>query len=422
VGAAKVSAVSYGETAEKVSWRVEMRSGEQRDLARAITRRVRQYRLFGCFRPSAKQTLVVYGSVGGRDALSGSYLLGGRDNAGLALSLRPNKRLRLDLSYARYGFRESERRQDQKELIADYALPDGRSWALRVRQGTQLSHESDTAYLLEYSIPFGIPVGRKKSIGSISGRVYDAHDSARPGVANVIPSVGDMTAVTDAAGRFQFPALRPGTYALLVDSGSIGLHRVTTSKLSMMVEVRGGRTTSVEIGVDEAARVTGAVLLYPGNGAGNGGNNGSAAVLSDSGVYVIGDRRRATNGNANGNGNGNGHPNGAQRGNGNGRDANAPEGPIGLGNLLVEISDGDRVMRAFTDTRGRFSFQGLHPGLWQLKVYDHGLPSQHHFGTAEMELTLKPGVSAEVTFRVVPRMRRVIIIDEGTVSAGSGPR
>jgi len=55
-------------------------------------------------------------------------------------------------------------------------------------------------------------------------------------------------------------------------------------------------------------------------------------------------------------------------------------------------------------------------------VYDHGLPSQHHFETAEMELTLKPGVSAEVTFRVVPRMRRVIIIDEGTVSAGSGPR
>lgn len=406
--------ISYGGSAEKTSWRVEIQSGVQRDLAAAITRRVRQYRLFGYFRPSAKQTLMVYGSVGDSDALSGSYLLGNRDNVGATLMLRPNGRLRIDLSYTRYGFREAEHQQDQKELIASYTLPNGRGWTLRARQGTQLSDGSDTAYLLEYSIPFGVPVGRKLSIGSISGRVFDAHDPAQPGVTNVILSVGDVTAVSDKNGQFQFPALPPGTYALLVDSSSIGLNRVTTSKLPLMVEVRGGKTTAIELGVDEAARVTGTVLLYPGNGANNGTTHDSTAVLSDSGAYVIGDPRHL--------GNGNGHPNGAQHGNGHGQDVQAPREPVGLGNLLVEISDGDRVMRAFTDNRGRFFFQGLPPGRWRIKVYDYGLPSQHQLEIAEMELMLTPGAAEEVTFRVAPRTRRVMIIDEGTVSPGRPPK
>ena len=59
--------------------------------------------------------------------------------------------------------------------------------------------------------------------------------------------------------------------------------------------------------------------------------------------------------------------------------------------------------------------EGVRPGHWRLKVYDHSLPDYHYFEATEMNLALKPGASEHVLFRVLPRLRRIRVVDEGTL-------
>ena len=429
-------------SSDKYSLRFDVHSGKQQDFVTGQSRHVRHYNLLALYRPSPKQIFSLYGGVGDRDTLDGSYLLSNRDNVGLTVSLRPRENLRLDLAYLKYGFR-SDRAEDRKELLARYILPDGRSWSLRVRNTSHEVSRSGTVYLLEYSIPLGIPVGRKRSIGVISGRVYDAQHPEKAGIPDVILTANGAIAVTDKRGRFIFPALAPGGYALRVDLGSIGLNRVPESKEQLLVNVKGGEVSSLDIAITDAARVAGTIMVYPRNGNGNGranvNGNGNGSIVHDGkGSFVVGDP-----GGANGNGSGNRYRNGngtastadngresfvvgdPQGANANGNANRNTNGhgptnevlaePWGLRNVLVEISNGEEVIRTLTDYKGDFLFEGMHPGHWRLKVYDHNLPDYHYFEATETDLVLKPGASEHVLFRVFPRLRRIRIVDEGTV-------
>ena len=84
-----------------------------------------------------------------------------------------------------------------------------------------------------------------------------------------------------------------------------------------------------------------------------------------------------------------------------------------MANVLVEIRDPQEVLRQLTDPEGGFSFQGIRPGVWTLRVYDDGLPPQHYLEKDEARLELKPGEKSETTIRVLPRLRPIQIIEEG---------
>ena len=50
-------------------------------------------------------------------------------------------------------------------------------------------------------IPAPIPMGRKKTVGTVKGRVYDAEDPRRPGLANaIITADGVAELVRDERG------------------------------------------------------------------------------------------------------------------------------------------------------------------------------------------------------------------------------
>jgi len=159
-------------------------------------------------------------------------------------------------------------------------------------------------------------------------------------------------------------------------------------RLPVTVEVVGGETTSIEFGVIPAANVRGTVVVVPSNGNGDGnGANHNGNGTNGNGGFVVG-----------------------EPGNNNARHE-----PTGLANVLVELANGDEILRRATDQRGRFLFDALRPGQWRLRIYDHNLPPYHYLETPEQDLTLEPGQALDITVRVLPRVRQIRIIDEGTI-------
>jgi len=243
--------------------------------------------------------------------------------------------------------------------------------------------EEDFSFYLTYSVPLKIPVGKKKSVGALRGRVYDEEKPTEPPISKVILATQGATAITNNKGEFIFPSLQPGIYFLRVDKSSIGLNRVTCEKLPITVEVKGGETAEIEIGVVTSCRISGRVAIFaPVSDRKLGDRDTSSAEE----LFLVGS----------------------------GEEQNLEDG-IGLANTLVEITNQDEVLRQPTDPKGRFSFDDIRPGEWRVKVYDYGLPPHHYLEEDEFQIQLKPGEKKEVTVRVLPRLRPIQIIDEGQI-------
>ena len=226
------------------------------------------------------------------------------------------------------------------------------------------SHGKDEfSFLTAYTIPFGIPVGTKKNMGRLTGKVYDAEKPERPPIPNVVLTMNGASAVTNNKGEFIFPALKPGTYLLRVEKGSIGLNRVSVEKDPLVVEVKGGITANVEIGVVTSCKIYGSVSFMSSN---------------DSGKSYSNDRE-------------------------------------GLTNTLVEVRNGKEVLRQVTNRQGRFSFDDLRPGVWTVKFYPENLPNGFCLDREDYQLDLRPGEGKEITGNILKRPRQIPIIDEGKI-------
>jgi len=75
----------------------------------------------------------------------------------------------------------------------------------------------ESSFLLLYTIPFKLAVGKKKSIGVLKGKVHDEEKPGKPPIPEVILTSQGATAITKENGEFIFPSLVPGAYYLRID-------------------------------------------------------------------------------------------------------------------------------------------------------------------------------------------------------------
>jgi hypothetical protein len=284
--------------------------------------------------------------------------------------------------FTNYSYPDEHPDANQIELYARYAAPDDRDWALRVLKNQSKGLTQNTAYELSYSVPLDLAVSKRRDIGAIKGRVFNQLSTEKEGIANVVLAMNGRTAVTDADGRFKFPALSPGNYSLSINRDTIGLTMVTDKTMPMVVNVQTGKDTEVEIGVVNAANLSGTVVLVTPQE--NGGDN--LILGSDGQAYLAGAQTKK-------------------------------QESGGIANILLELSCGDEVMRRATDSHGEFLFESLRPGMWHLKVLDYNIPSYHRIENPEADIELTPGDHNQLTIRVTPKLRPIKILGTEAVTS-----
>jgi hypothetical protein len=95
------------------------------------------------------------------------------------------------------------------------------------------------------------------------------------------------------------------------------------------------------------------------------------------------------------------------------------ENQVRFGNNLVEVSRDDEVFRQMTDAEGKFSFAGLRPGNWVVKVYKDNLPLYHFLEKERFVIEVQGSEEKVVAVRVVPRIRKIQMVHMETSISSS---
>ncbi len=242
----------------------------------------------------------------------------------------------------------------------------GHSVAIRGRQTilALAGTGKEIAYLAEYSVPIGIPIARRTEYGRLIGKVVNAETGK--GIPNLLVYTGGATAVTDRDGQYYFPALKPEKQYVQVDMGNINLNLVALQQLPQELDIVGGKETRFDIALTRSAMVTGVVLLYTFREQSPGDTSQPALIEQG-----------------------------------------------GHSNVILELSNPQELNRRVSDSKGRFSFTGIRPGKWTLRILEGNLPQNTYFEKDSYNIDAAPGASMEFTFKALPRKRRIQILQQG---------
>jgi hypothetical protein len=222
---------------------------------------------------------------------------------------------------------------------------------------------SDLAYMLQYVVPFSVPLGRTAASGTLSGRVIDTETGL--GVGDVLLYAGSAIAISDGTGDFSFASIPPGVHEFQVDLASLGRERVLASRPPERVAIHGAEEARLDIKTVQGASVSGAIVRY---------DLETPPGVDSSDTFTV------------------------------------PRG--GLAGFLLELSDGSDRHRRFTGSRGRFDFSGIVPGRWTLKVVSGNVPDNHYFERDFFVLDVTSGSRGEVLFRLLPRKKNIKLLEE----------
>ena len=282
-----------------------------------------------------------------------------------------------------YSPEEYYRNRDLFETGLEHKLCNGHLFTAKARY-TLLRNTLDmreTSLLFSYVIPYAVPLGRKQSMGMVRGRVYTAREGGP--VQGVILRMGKSVAVSDKNGNFSFPPVIPGEYYLSADRSNLAMNSVFEQKVPKKLTVHGGQDVIIALGMTESGTIKGSVELY------STAPDTSAAYQS---VQKGVDRTRMETGF--------------------GQKLYKAGGVAGI---IIELKRGDETRRWFSDEYGRFVFEGLRPGSWELRVLDANIPENFQVETPVLQIDLQPAAEKDVHIRVVPRKRRIKMLQQGGV-------
>ena len=259
-------------------------------------------------------------------------------------------------------------RYSQLDAGLSQLLPTGSTVSLRVRlaANANAARGREVAFL-EYSMPLQLPVGRARSAGRVRGRVVD-QETGR-GVAGTLVRLGPQAAITDDEGRVAFAGLPEGEYRLSIAQQSAQGATVFTGDPTVRVDSSRRAITPFALAVERAGIVTGSVRQMV---VARTGMNSAPDSLADAG----------------------------------------PMNDVSL--ALLGVRD---TLFATTDATGSYRFGEVASGSYMLKIM-----SEPNTGTrwepAEIEVSVKPAVTRQIAFRLVPRRRAVQMIAGDSVPAG----
>jgi len=296
-----------------------------------------------------------------------------RVSTGVNAVLRAGRRFSLEVFGIRMEDSTVSGRRTSSMVDAVAAFTAGSGFAADFRWRAVTSGATPVRPEMQFSltIPLGIPGRRAGNAGRITGRVYDIETGR--GVPNALVRLGDQAVLTDQSGRLEFGSVRPNTYNVQLDPGSVGGGRVPLAGAAAPVTARAGKTSRIELGVGRGSRVAGRVRLYA--PADPMRWNGAIDQTTDNG---------------------------------------------GISGLVVTLTNGEQTIRRVTDSEGSFEVSDLRPGRWTASVAGSDLPPLHHVASEPSAATVAAGQTGTIEIKVLPRKRTLRIVSGGEVTAITG--
>lgn len=253
---------------------------------------------------------------------------------------------------------------NMEEYYLDRSLLDGRlSYSPNKNNSIEISGRynliknsldvKELAFMVKFVHTFNIPVSKKKNIGKLSGKVIN---KGVKNIEGIVLSVGTDQAVTDKDGNYSFPMLPAGNYYMMVDCQKAGVNAITEMPSPYQVEIQAGKETKFNIALTRSAKISGEIVIVK-------------EVATTDNTYA--------------------------------------EIRTKLGKLMIEAKNEGEVFRIFTTEDGKFSFEGLRPGSWAVKVYEQGIPKEYELVTDLFNLALTSGDIKQVEVKIKEKRRRI---------------
>ena len=275
----KALRLGVAQTFGKFSLHTHIERGKFEDMLLGITNdNLERYGFYASFRQSYTQTYSFYARIGHSSFTPHPERT---KSVGISGSWKIKYNLSFKLNYQRdnAGPETSEQRDNLFSTFT-YTFKNRHALVSRTQWSKyEQKNKEDFSFLVTYSIPLSIPVSKKKSVGVLKGKVYDNEKAERPPISKVILTANEATAITNENGEFIFPSLKPGTYYLRVDKGSIGLNRIISEKLPIIIEVKGGETITIAIGVATSCRISGRVAVFAPSSHKNFGDQDTSIIF-----------------------------------------------------------------------------------------------------------------------------------------------
>lgn len=226
-------------------------------------------------------------------------------------------------------------------------------------------YPNDNVFIVSYSVPFNLPVGRRQDIGALEGFVYNPLDSSP--VEGALLQCGPDRATTNADGRFAFAFVPAGE--LHPNLERLPDNFVPLQRGQMTVHVPGGKKKQISVPVVSACSIRGKVTLF-----------GYADLIS----HLISE------------------------------EAELELLPLGglAGVSVVIASEGEEeILSAVTNPKGEFAFPKLRPGTWWIRLSKDVLPPLHELDINDLVIEVKPKEQRQVEFHVLPMAPQIYKIE-----------
>jgi hypothetical protein len=287
-------------------------------------------------------------------------------SASISLGGDFSKRIRskTDITVMGYAIRQQAAVSEwhtQVDAQVSHLLTNGNSLRLRARilAGGNVPTANQSVAYLEYGMPMRLPVSKLRTTGRVYGHVVDAVSGK--GVPNALVRLGPQVAITDKEGKVSFGGVPGGEHRLSMSQETSFTDAVFVGDPTLAVDSTRTQPTTFTLAIARGARVEVDVRRYAVSRTAVGGGTDS---LTEAGTV-----------------------------------ANA---------TLVLTSGRDTLYRT-TNDNGKATFTDVPPGEWHIAIRGDA-PAFHRFDPDRADVTLAPGESRQISFRLIPRRREVQVI------------
>ena len=225
----------------------------------------------------------------------------------------------------------------------------------------------DFSIVLRYTFEVKVPIRKIADFGELNGILKNTGAEKIEGVRLLC---NGHTAVTDNQGVFKFRNLKPGKYFLLIDQTSIGLHDIPNIKQPIEIQIMEGQN-EFSFGMCRSASITGHVDLKQENMQ----------------FYE-----------------------------------HSADEDISKENIIIEVSNGEEIVRKYVQLDSDFVFDNLRPGEWNVRVYKNGLSNNYQVETNAYSLVLKSGGTEQVKILVIRKSREVKFLQQSMKISYNAPQ